>query len=75
MPRVTDKGYELEGGCRPALAEGRASLALIWDAFPHRKDEGQAMAVAIALLIFAGVVGSHVFLWWSCRRGGGSFRI
>jgi len=33
------------------------------------------MAMAIGLVIFAAVIGSHVFLWWSCRRGGGSFRI
>jgi hypothetical protein len=33
------------------------------------------MAVATGLLIFVAVVGSHVFFWWSCRPGGGSFRI
>jgi hypothetical protein len=33
------------------------------------------MAAAIGLLIFAGVIGSHGYLWWSCRRNGGSLRI
>ena len=32
------------------------------------------MAIATGLMIFAAVIGSHVFLWWSCRRGGGSSR-
>jgi hypothetical protein len=27
------------------------------------------MAVAIGLFIFAAVIGSHGFLWWSCRAG------
>ena len=26
------------------------------------------MAVVTGLLIFAAVIGSQVFLWWSCRR-------
>jgi hypothetical protein len=30
------------------------------------------MDVAIGLAIFAAVIGSHVFLWWSCRRSGAS---
>ena len=30
------------------------------------------MAVAAGILIFAGVVASHAFLWWSCHREGGS---
>ena len=29
------------------------------------------MAFAIGLLIFAAVIGSHGFLWWSCSRHGG----
>jgi hypothetical protein len=29
------------------------------------------MAVAIGLFIFAVVIGSHLFLWWSCYRNGG----
>ena len=32
------------------------------------------MAIATGLMIFAAVIGSHVFLWWNCRRGGGSSR-
>jgi hypothetical protein len=37
--------------------------------------EGEQMAVTTGLLIFAAVIGSHVFLWWSFRRGGGPRRI
>ena len=38
-------------------------------------SEGEQMAVTTGLLIFAAVIGSHVFLWWSFRRGGGPRRI
>jgi hypothetical protein len=41
----------------------------------QHSTRGRQMAFAIGLLIFVGVIGSHVFLWWSCRRGGGSFRM
>ena len=33
------------------------------------------MAVATGLVIFAAVIGSHAFLWWTCHRNGGSPRI
>jgi hypothetical protein len=39
------------------------------------QHEGEQMADAIGLLIFAAVIGSHGFLWWSCHRRGGSPRI
>ena len=38
-------------------------------------NEDTQMAEVTGLLIFAAVIGSHVFLWWSCHRNGGSPRI